>query len=99
MGGDAELSCDHMMPLATKPVEIHAWIVAVERYAGHELDVPAPIGMWALQIADLLLRRRAKTQIVFSSSLRELPDYPASVRDLQRRGVETTGASRVELEA
>lgn len=87
-----------MTQSADKSVDIHAWIVVVEKYAGQDLDIPAPIGTWALELADVLLRRDPKTQIVFSSALAERQDYPVRMSGLKERGVQFTHATRSDLE-
>ena len=80
------------MPIATA-----AWIVAIERYDGTELNVKTRVGAWALELADLLLKRGV-TRIVLSSSLNDDPSYTARLTALEAAGVARTGASQADLQ-
>ncbi len=84
---------------------LYAWIVAVEKYgtggagaAPDGLDVQAPIGGWALDLAKVLLDRDAATKIVLNASLGPRAEYSERLEALQKRGVTPTGAARDDLE-
>jgi hypothetical protein len=66
------------------------WVVAIERYGplggNSGLDVRAPIGQAALELASTLAGRQPEARVVVSHSLPDKPDYqrllfalPASV--------------------
>jgi hypothetical protein len=85
------------MSIASQSAEVKAWIVAVEQYADG-LDIQAPIGAWALELAALVRRRNPDAHIVLSHSLRERPIYKERLAVLKDGGVEFTGATQAELQ-
>lgn len=80
------------MPLATA-----AWIVAIEKYEGAELDVKSPVAGWALDLAQVLLDRGV-TRIVLSASIGANPSYTARLAALEAAGVTRTGATQADLQ-
>ena len=74
-----------------------AWIVAVEKYDGPELDIKQPVAGWALDFADLMLNRGCAT-VVLSTSLSDVPAYAPRLLDLQNKGVVQTPADRAGIE-
>ncbi len=74
-----------------------AWIVAIENYAGSELDIPRRVGAWALEFAELMLSRGVE-RVVLSDSLHNAPAYTERLRELEARGVARTTADRAGLE-
>ena len=80
----------------------YIWIVAIERYGadrGDEkgpIDVPALVGLQALELAKDCAARDPQAQIVLSVSLHVRPEYIAVKAELPAC-VKITGASQPEL--
>ena len=79
------------------PLDVSAWLIAIEKYEGAELNVKAPVGAWALDLAEILLKRGV-TSIVLSSSFNENATYAPRLAALQSAGVVRTGATQAEVQ-
>jgi hypothetical protein len=86
---------------------IRAWIVAIEKYGAKygfpdspdDLDIPSPIGAWALALAQALLGRGVPgPNIVLSVSLPENDIYTPALDALRTSQVTITGATVTELQ-
>lgn len=97
MAGHQRVPLVGIMPVIGTPHDVHAWIVAIEKYDGG-LDIEAPIGMRALDLGALLLRRQVPADhIVLSLSLTEREQYTERLNELRRRKVVITGAKFANL--
>jgi hypothetical protein len=71
-----------------------AWIIAVEEYAGTELNIKQPVGLWALELAELMYDRGVE-KIILSTSL---SNKVAMDPRLQLKGVVRTGAKQADIQ-
>lgn len=79
------------------PIDAIAWIIAVEKYVGAELSVKQPVGMWALEFAELMLSRGVG-KVVLSVSLSDVASYGPRLLELEGRGVVRTGAEQADVQ-
>ena len=54
------------------PHDIAAWAIGVEKYDGAELNISQPVGMWAIEFAELMLHFGV-SKIILSLSISEGP--------------------------
>jgi hypothetical protein len=80
------------------PQNVIAWAIAVEKYGGNDLNIKQPVGAWAIEFAETMLRKGA-TRVVLSTSLSFEAEYGARLEKLERSGqVQRTGASQADIQ-
>jgi hypothetical protein len=80
------------------PQNVIAWAVAVEKYGGTDLNIKQPVGAWALEFAETMLRKGA-SRVVLSTSLSFETEYRPRLEKLELSGsLRRTGATQADIQ-